>query len=300
MSITAIVCAEDYYLSGQKNMAQPLLVLDTKTNDQLPRNFRTMHDKFDSSVSKAGLDRLHVSGSAAFSVSQLEKVKEHLKEKKIIVVDLRQESHGYVNGESVSWYADANAANRDKTYEQILDDEKNKLAKILSLKNKSVLEVADVKEKSEGVIRRSVPVAFTVQTAQSEEEVVRALGMDYKRFTVRDHTRPSDEQVDEYVKLIRDLTSDEWIHAHCRAGKGRTTTFIAIYDMMKNAKTVGLEDILKRQYDIGGSDLMNGDGEAFKQKDSDERAAFIKKFYQYAKENNDGFKTLWSQWLSGQ
>jgi len=68
---------------------------------------------------------------------------------------------------------------------------------------------------------------------------------------------------------------------------------MSMYDMMHNAKNVSFEDIMKRQTLIGGSDLLNVDD-----KDKSEtRLDFTKKFYNYCKENQDGFQTSWSQWL---
>ena len=47
-----------------------------------------------------------------------------------------------------------------------------------------------------------------------------------------------------------------WLHFHCLAGYGRTATFMAIYDMMKNPD-VGLSDIVYRQSMTGGENLLN-------------------------------------------
>lgn len=43
----------------------------------------------------------------------------------------------------------------------------------------------------------------------------------------------SPENIDEFIKLYKSLPKDAWLHFHCEAGKGRTTTFLAMYDMMK-------------------------------------------------------------------
>lgn len=39
---------------------------------------------------------------------------------------------------------------------------------------------------------------------------------------------------------------------HCEAGEGRTTAYMAMYDMMKNPD-VSLKDILYRQHLLGGN-----------------------------------------------
>lgn len=272
----------------------PLLVKDN--NDKsLPKQFRTMQDDLGKlTVTTKGLENLHASGSAAMSEKQLVEVKEKLPSKHITVVDLRQESHGYINGQAVSWYGVANAANKGKTQDAVINDEMTRLAAIRAL---TTVEVADIKDKSGGVIRDYSSIPTQVTNVQTEEEMVKSLGLGYERFTVRDHAMPSDAQVDGYITLIRDLPDDNWLHVHCRGGKGRTTTFLAVYDMMKNAKDVSLNNIITRQYGLGGSDLFETEQDEYKKEDAAARKAFLERFYQYAKENNDGFKTLWSEWL---
>lgn len=77
---------------------------------------------------------------------------------------------------------------------------------------------------------------------------------------------------------------------------GRTTTFMVMYDMMHNAKKVSYNDIMKREVLIGGSDILSVSDEN-KKNESKSRSDFIKEFYNYCHDNNDGFQTSWSQWL---
>jgi hypothetical protein len=122
------------------------------------------------------------------------------------------------------------------------------------------------------------------------------------RLPVPDHMRPSDKQVDRFVKLVRAVGKDKgtWLHVHCEAGDGRTTTFLAMYDMMHNARAVSFEDIVHRQWLLGGIDLLATNARApWKREYARKRAEFIKKFYRYCRENKDGFKTMWSAWLEG-
>ncbi len=116
--------------------------------------------------------------------------------------------------------------------------------------------------------------------------------MNYLRITVTDHEKPLDDQVDLFVETVRNLSQGTWLHFHCRGGAGRTTTFMAMYDMMKNSKNVSFNDIMKRQNLIGGSDLLSGEDEDGTQ----DRLDFMNMFYNYCKENQNGFQTSWSQW----
>lgn len=131
------------------------------------------------------------------------------------------------------------------------------------------------------------------ENVQTEEELAKSLGMSYLRITVTDHEKPLDDQVDLFVESVRNLPQDTWLHFHCRGGAGRTTTFMAMYDMMHNANNVSFEDIMKRQNLIGGSDLLKSEDKD----ESQDRSDFMNKFYDYCKENQDGFQTSWSQWI---
>lgn len=119
--------------------------------------------------------------------------------------------------------------------------------------------------------------------------------MSYIRIPVTDKEKPSDDMVDYFVQFVQSLPQNTWVHFHCEEGLGRTTTFMAMYDIMKNAKKVNLEDIMNRQVLIGGQDLL--DNKINTSTNAKERAEFIKKFYEYSLQNNNNFKITWSQWL---
>ena len=50
------------------------------------------------------------------------------------------------------------------------------------------------------------------------------------------------------IPLLRIHLKTLGYHFHCKEGIGRTTTFMIMYDIMKNYKEVSLNDIIKRQY----------------------------------------------------
>ena len=135
-----------------------------------------------------------------------------------------------------------------------------------------------------------------VQRVQTEEELVTSAGLGYFRLTVPDHRSPQKDEVDRFVAFVRDLPPGTWLHFHCRAGIGRTTTFMALYAMMRNAKSMSLDDILQSQVAIGGKDLTASDSEADENKA--DRAKFLQQFYDYSKSNQDGFRTSFSAWLA--
>ena len=141
-----------------------------------------------------------------------------------------------------------------------------------------------------------------VNDAYTEAELAQARGIHYIRIPSTDHLKPPAEEVDQFVELISTQflnkeKADYWIHMHCSAGRGRTTTFLAMYDMMRNAVNVSFDDILARQAMIGGKDLTEpfaiGD---WRYEHHFERLQFLINFYNYCLENPN-FEQSWSSWI---
>ncbi|MBP5200048.1 MAG: protein tyrosine phosphatase, partial [Schwartzia sp.] len=101
-----------------------------------PRNFRMASDDWrvepeDEPPSREGLDTLRASGSAQCTADGFAALYETLAAAApgapIYDVDLRQESHGFVDGIPVSWFEERNQANAGKTPEEALADETERL-----------------------------------------------------------------------------------------------------------------------------------------------------------------------------
>jgi len=77
------------------------------------------------------------------------------------------------------------------------------------------------------------------------------------------------------------------------------TTFIVLYDMLRNANRVSLDDIVRRQkilshlYDV----LQPAQGGNWKAPYMADRAAFVRAFCHYVRVNPNGRPQLWSEWL---
>lgn len=258
------------------------LTINAHNTVTLPKNFRKTTDSskikdIDKGVNLEGLNKLNISGSAQFSEKGLELEKESIGEKiPITVVDLREESHGFLNGNAISWTDEHNKANKGLVESQVIKDENERLKKLSQEKTVTIKNTT-----------------LDVENVENEESLVKRHDMSYVRITVTDKEAPSKEAADEFIGFVKTMDDSSWLHFHCRAGKGRTTTFMAMYDMMKNAKNISFEDIIKRQFLLGGENLLkNTTIENIK----GTRATFLKKFYDYCKENNDNFNTTWSQW----
>ena len=248
----------------------PILTFDTKETreDNLPRNFRDLDS--------LGLNAI---ASGQFSEAELLAVREKYQGEKIVIVDLRRESHGLINGEAVSWRAAFEKSNENKTVAEILADEKRQLN--LAKKDKKIIigKVLE-KDKENGWYKEILPIITTVNKVATEEAVVKKNGFEYKRFAIQDHARPSEAELERIVAFIRALPQDQKVYVHCAAGKGRTTTFLTLYDIIKNGKTTNLKKIFKRQNSIGGARLDEiSDKEQWRQKLSQERLKMIEDFY---------------------
>lgn len=273
-------------------------IFDEPCSDSVPRNFRKMTDTFhrtsDSLPDLTGLADLNASGSSEFCFENLPTIIKNIGFDKIIIVDLRQESHGFVNGLPVSWYGKYDWGNVGLTRKEVEANEKHRLDSVLAAKKVEVTRIIK-KDKATNRIIESEQVPLEVQTVQTEEELTKELKVDYFRITATDHREPTIGDVDRFITFVRSLDKNTWLHFHCHAGDGRTTTFLSMYDVMRNAKNVSLSKILQRQYLLGGINLARDeDFPEFDKQYAIERTKFLMDFYDYCRTNTDNFATLFS------
>lgn len=259
------------------------LILDAiKYNDILPKHFRKTTDltilKENKDLNLKGLDKLNISGSQQFSGKNLPILLNEIGTSlPITVVDLRQESHGFINDFAVSWADSKNNANVGLTREQVIVDEINKLESI-----KLDVPIRFYNHPKEVIVPTKV---------ENEEALVNSKGLSYNRVTVRDGGIPTDDMVDYFVESIKAQPKKTWLHFHCKQGIGRTSTFMIMYDMMKNHKDVSADEIIERQLA-----LANFEEKTTKSFYNNERINFLKNFYDYCNKNGDSFKVKWSDW----
>lgn len=110
---------------------------------------------------------------------------------------------------------------------------------------------------------------------------MKKLGLEYIRLPVRDHWKPADEIIDQFVCFVKALPKDAWVHFHCHGGSGRTTTFLVMYDIIRNGPHVNLKDI---------EDWLNVG--ALKRLD------IIEKFYLYVQDPDGYLSRSWTEWLN--
>ena len=282
-----------------------------------PRNFRMASDGWrvtpeDAPPTRQGLDNLRISGSAQCTAAGFASLYATLADAQgcasaaggagraafpaaapgapIYDVDLRQESHGFADGLPVSWHKDGNLANEGKTPEEVALDEEERLAGLAG-------ETTTFGPKGKTDKGRFEAVTFTPENVQKEKDVAEAAGFRYVRFYVTDKTQPDTETIEAFLDFVESLPRDAWLHFHCRAGHGRTTTFMAMYDMIRNPD-IPAEAVIERQYLIGGSDLTAMKDEAWENERIDQRLETLKLFSSYVRARHTGETTLrWGEWI---
>jgi len=190
----------------------------------------------------------------------------------LYVADLRQESHVFFNESvpmdamayrAVSWYADMDWANVGQSEEWIRRDEANQIATVLQRDTNTVqIFCVDQASKSAG---RIVPTGYsevTVTSAVSEEDILKKMSLPcavkYVRIPVPDHCKPKPAAAHRFFSLCKEIRAlpeeQTWVHFHCHGGDGRTTTFLAMYDMFcwarAKKKPISVEEFSNRQWSL--------------------------------------------------
>jgi protein-tyrosine phosphatase len=275
--------------TGATREPNPSLIFDGGA--QLPVQFRDTASIYSKgAVSLENLAALNISGSCQYSQVQLDNLVKKIAAGKFTVylVDLRQESHVFLNGIPVSWYAVNDWANVGRSLEWIQNDENLHLIRIVAARG---VVISTLVKGEGGQFSTKDPVTVEVRDATTEMGLAHQLGIDYIRIPVSDHCRPTDDMVDRFVTFVRGLEANAWLHFHCHGGDGRTTTFMTLYDMIRNAESLTLEAIVARQSLIGEYDLFKGSSESYKL-----RTQFITAFYAYVKDG--GYASMsWSEWV---
>lgn len=109
-------------------MSDVHIVEDSKNTKILPKNFRKTSDLSSieniSYLNLAGLHDLNISGSSQFTEFNLPLIKESINNDfNIVDIDLREESHGFINGIAISFANSDNNANKGLTYNEIINKE---------------------------------------------------------------------------------------------------------------------------------------------------------------------------------
>lgn len=193
----------------------------------------------------------------------------------IYLVDLRQETHGFLDDIAYSWYADNDFGNVGQPLDWIVNDEKIRLLFLEAFTEARVFEIA-ADPSDNRAQQRITPTSYqniAVATARTEEQAFdgRKIGtptfystVQYVRIPVTDHCAPDQDALKTLENLATQAPSDAWFHFHCHGGDGRTTTFLALYDMLcwkKSSEPLPDLDVFAcRQFGLPPNYCLNPDG----------------------------------------
>lgn len=247
--------------------------------------------------SQEGLKDLRISGSSFFSKNEFNELLKKIpaSPQNIVILDLRNESHGYINDHAVSWYSRYKTFNKGLTAQQVDVRERGLLE---AVKEAGVADIA-VQAKDKGVVFKA---SVKVDSVMTEKEFVESMGVKYFRIPIMDYSAPTRDNIDRFVEFYKNLPEQTWIHAHCEAGVGRTTITLSMVDMLHNAGKLSYDEIMTRQVLMGGQDVRKSAEKAtdpYKKANYPKRAEFTRRFYDYAKAHPQ-LDISWSQWCDQQ
>lgn len=267
-----------------------ILVFDNSISTNIPKRYR-----HGANLSPP----LYVSSSAQPNLKDFEYIIQYSKKKtraksnsRIFIIDLRQEPHAMLDGKAVSWYGLKNQV--PNYYEKHL---------INQLKKSTNIKVyTGINKLPEG---RFIPKGYIFTTNKNlltEQQLVNQLGAKYLRLLVTDHFAPNNHEINVFVDFIKKLPKNSWVHFHCRGGRGRSTTFMAMLDIIQNSKQLTLDAIIERQKKLGGINLakteFSTERKKWKTDPAKQRYDFIKNFYEYVIDPNGYTKSSWLEWDS--
>lgn len=204
--------------------------------------------------------------------------------KKIYIVDLREECHGYVNGFPVTVRAlENNWLNEGKFRPDIIDEETNLFEQLTEQQSQMFIKYSSLKD-------TPVKVPITLNTASTEETIITAYKANYIRIPVTDNKHPCPEQVDFFLETVSKLPPDAWLHFHCNKGNGRTSTFLVMLDIYRQPKQ-DLDLILDKCKDFSNYDFTDFTKRAEIRK---ARFQFLKNFHSYCNQDSESSFAEWS------
>lgn len=261
---------------------------------------------------RAGLDKMKMSGSSQFGRAALQDILHRLEgtygAKATVIVDLREEPHGFLNEEGVpfSLYGEGDAFSRGKDWSQLEHVETQVVSLVNSMgEQRKKLFIQQITGIDKGVITDTKVHTLSVESACREDALVAAFDSGYIRLGFTDHHRPEDDDLDDFRKHFDALPRGVWKHFKCRAGVGRTTTGMVLFDMMENYRNPALtfEDIVMRHHFIGGANLLapvtSDPKKAWKAKAAFLRAKMLWNYYKYLNNTGEVGRVYYRQWLAG-
>lgn len=233
-----------------------------------------------------------ISGSAQFNRQGLDELRTRLTGKIVKIVDLREESHIFINDTTLHLANEKNSFNRGKTISEIGMLEKQLIAE-LRTGPIPPLYIKEIKIEGNEKLVTFLPTSIDgIQSLTTEADLVATQpGFSYERLPVTDTTKLTDAVIERLVELkLEAEQNNTWLHCHCNAGQGRTSQALTVWCMMEEAQTKTLEKIFAQLESLGNSQLLTGEARRHPR-------AYWQLFHTYCA--TEGWnKAKWSEWSS--
>ena len=244
-------------------------------------------------------DELFLSCSAQPSKTQLEqlffvlKSTRNIDPSQVYILDLRQEPHIFINGTPACISSPGFQMFHTWDHFKTLSHE-DTLVK--NLKNQKNISVHILMKKSKILDQPSYILTYEKPEIRTEKNIVESLGAHYMRLAVTDHNMPNSESVTQFIHWYKTLPKGSWIHIHCRGGKGRTTQFATMINILSYVSSFTLDEILERQKKLGGREFRPGhiDHKGTLIQDN-KRYNFLRSFYEYINSKSLLSWVMWCQ-----
>lgn len=248
------------------------------SQDSVP--FKRLKHKRCSSLNREGLDNLNSYGSGIINYHDF---KSHLMNKpgKFHFVNLLHDHLYYYNDRCLRWYG---LGYTPQTLGHVMFSHKP-----LKYSYKSIIRL----------IFGSPPI-HDLNSLKTEEQIVHELGGTYS-IPLKDNPEwlSHQEFMADLIRFFEELPENEPVYFHCGHGKGRTTTFLVLYDIFRNSKKVSLEDISNRHYCLGREDVLDTKLLAtgtWTQEALIARKNLVERFYLFMNDKEGYSHQSWAQW----
>lgn len=99
-------------------------------------------------------------------------------------------------------------------------------------------------------VKTVIDLQADFDSSGNEEQLVRTAGMEFVRIPMTTHVQPTEEQVDQFLKLVNDPVSQP-VYVHCKGGRHRTGVMTAVYRMTMDGWTPDQAFAEMKHFDFG-------------------------------------------------
>jgi hypothetical protein len=292
---------QDAYLCSTKYIWNEKCLKDgAKTG--LPRNFRVIQNNIN-----------QFSASGIFTKLQLKNAIRHIEEinpeiKRIHVIDLMKEYHGFIeynqNAIPFSWRANYNTVNFGINYQDIAKNELEVIQKMRDKFNGKNLYIVSSFSSIDGIldkIHQHVKIN-KCKNILTEGDLCASEDIIYHRFSSIDYNPPQYQAIIDLARFTQNEFNPQtdWVHIHCHAGQGRSTSFSILFDMFMRVEnstlnSISFPDLLQFHFESGGKNLLEKPINEWKYPMAIARNNMLHQMYNFLIEiNNAGLQDVYS------